>query len=67
SGVEPPPSKNSRSLAFLSLRWSLACTTQTNIIRPHAEPPYLTLGIFCSVFDLIYIWLLVRMKPAANA
>ena len=24
----------------------------------------LTLGIFCSVFDLIYIWLLARMKPA---
>jgi len=24
----------------------------------------LTLGTFCSVFDLIYIWLLARMKPA---
>jgi hypothetical protein len=23
----------------------------------------LTLGVFCSVFDLIYIWLLARMKP----
>jgi hypothetical protein len=24
----------------------------------------LTLGIFCSIFDLIYIWLLARTKPA---
>jgi hypothetical protein len=24
----------------------------------------LTLGIFCSIFDLIYVWLLARMKPA---
>ena len=31
---------------------------------PHGSFLILTLGIFCSVFDLIYIWLLARMKPA---
>lgn len=25
----------------------------------------LTLGFFCSVFDLVYIWLLARVKPAS--
>ena len=31
---------------------------------PHGSFLILTLGIFCSVFDLIYIWLLARMKPS---
>ena len=31
---------------------------------PHGSFLILTLGIFCSVFDLIYIWLLARVKPA---
>jgi hypothetical protein len=30
---------------------------------PHGSFLILTLGVFCSVFDLIYIWLLARMKP----
>jgi len=30
---------------------------------PHGSFLILTLGIFCSVFDLIYIWLLARAKP----
>jgi hypothetical protein len=30
---------------------------------PHGSFLILTLGIFCSVFDLIYIWLLTRMTP----
>jgi hypothetical protein len=34
---------------------------------PHGSFLILTLGIFCSVFDLMYIWLLAKAKPAANA
>ena len=30
---------------------------------PHGSFLILTLGIFCSVFDLIYIWLLARTRP----
>ena len=33
----------------------------------HGSFLILTLGIFCSVFDLIYIRLLAKAKPAANA
>jgi hypothetical protein len=32
-------------------------------VFPRGSFLILTLGVFCSVFDLIYIWLLARMKP----
>lgn len=34
---------------------------------PRGSVLILTLGSFCSVFDLIYIWLLARVKPASRS
>src|SRR6185295_7576767 len=35
-------------------------------VFPRGSFLILTLGVFCSIFDLIYIWLLARMNPAGT-
>ena len=62
-------SREGQSLSIAINKWigTLAPTILYGAIGeggfPHGSFLILTVGIFCSVFDLIYIWLLVKTKP----
>jgi len=63
-------SRAGQSLTIAVNKWigTLAPTILCGALGEGAFPRgsflILTLGIFCSIFDLIYVWLLARMKPA---
>jgi hypothetical protein len=69
SGGLLPMNRDSTTGYFLAALRA-ACTILSGALGegafPHGSFLILTLEIFCSVFDLIYIRLLVRMKPAAE-
>ena len=62
-------SREGQSLTIAVNKWigTLAPTVLYGALGEGSFPSgsflILTLGIFCSVFDLIYIWLLAKMKP----
>ena len=63
-------SREGQSLLIAVSKWigTLAPTILFGVIGqggfPRGSFLILTVGLFCSVFDLIYIWLLVKAKPA---
>lgn len=63
-------SREGQSLTIAINKWvgTLAPTILYGVLGegdfPHGSFLILTLGIFCAVFDLIYIWLLARVRPA---
>ena len=63
-------SREGQSLVIAVSKWvgTLAPTILFGVIGqggfPNGSFLILTVGLFCSVFDLIYIWLLVKAKPA---
>jgi hypothetical protein len=62
-------SREGQSLTIAINKWlgTLAPTILYGAIGeggfPHGSSLILTVGILCSVFDVIYIWLLAKMKP----
>ncbi|MFZ0751845.1 MAG: hypothetical protein WAM70_20970, partial [Pyrinomonadaceae bacterium] len=63
-------SREGQSILIAVSKWigTLAPTILFGVIGqggfPHGSFLILTVGLFCSVFDVIYIWLLVKAKPA---
>jgi hypothetical protein len=63
-------SREGQSLLIAVSKWvgTLAPTILFGVIGqggfPRGSFLVLTIGLFCSVFDVIYIWLLVKAKPA---
>ena len=62
--------REGQSLTIAVSKWigTLAPTVLFGVIGqggfPRGNSLILTVGLFCSVFDVIYIWLLARTKPA---
>ena len=63
-------SREGQSILIAVSKWigTLAPTILFGVIGqggfPHGSFLILTVGLFCSVFDVIYIWLMVKAKPA---
>jgi hypothetical protein len=62
--------REGQSLTIAVSKWlgTLAPTILFGVLGeggfPNGSVLILTLGIFCSVFDLLYIWMLLRMRPS---